>query len=344
MVRSQVDPRASGILFLRHTGGHRQNYLSVLQNATGFETMNGQDKDATFGQLLNADQLLFATAEDDLRTFISVSVRRSIRNKKTVALVMGAGRCFEPGHIKYKIKLNTFRMLRKFSNIRMLSILPFYLDSRFNEVTSDWIYDPQFWDLATVIENGQVPHTNIALEMASLANGRNILLFLGSPSDIKGFSFLENILLAQPSLARNMLIAVAGRINPPFKAAQSRLLQLGVWFIDRLLDEDEVVSLKAASSILWACYEQSYNSSSGIFGRAMQLDKNVVVRSGSYLESIAGHVDYPIDTCVFGDLAQGITVLERASKSTISRPKAQLSRHFYNASVPKLRHELNLVP
>lgn len=330
-------------IYISRTGGHRESYLQTLSEVTGFPAQIIPRSINALMTLTQKDRLLFATAEDDLVIFLAVSLSRAALNKKTVALVMGAGRCFETGHLKYNLKRWAFKALCRFSNIELISILPFYLDERFKEVTSSWMYDPQFWDLAFLINEGKLPETPITTEMRAIAAGRRVLLYLGSLSTIKGFSFLNEILEAKPILAQNMLIVVAGRVPLEFKEAKALLITRGVWFVDKFLSEGEVVSLKAACDTLWACYDPSYNSSSGIFGRALQLDKRVIVRRGSYLDQMASRVGYPIEVCDFGDVNEGVSVLERVSCVTGQSEPAGLANVFFQASVPTLRRKLRLL-
>ncbi|MGD9669404.1 MAG: hypothetical protein AB7U75_10150 [Hyphomicrobiaceae bacterium] len=297
---------------------------------------------ATWKALARKDRLLFATAEDDIATFIAVSLQRAACGMNTAALVMGAGRCFEPGYVKYTLKRNTFRALRKIERLKLISILPFYLDARFSLVTSCWIYDPQFWDLAGMVACGRLPSTKLAEDMTAASAGRPVLLFLGSPSGIKGYPFLADLIEARPGIAKRMLIAIAGRVPPAHKERSARLSSHGVWFADRFLTENEVVSLKAAADTLWACYNPAYNSSSGIFGRSLQLDKNVIVRRASYLERIAQYVNYPVETCLHGDMEEGLALLERLASSKVQRSPSGLARTFYDASVPILCQALSI--
>ena len=54
--------------------------------------------------------------------------------------------------------------------------------------------------------------------------------------------------------------------------------------IDKRLSESEVLLLQNKCNILWACYVPTFDQSSGICGRALQLDKTVIVRKNSVAE------------------------------------------------------------
>ena len=54
-------------------------------------------------------------------------------------------------------------------------------------------------------------------------------------------------------------------------------------FVDRQLRDDEILPIYAMADVVWTCYRPDYDQSSGIFGRAIQLDKPTIVRRESYL-------------------------------------------------------------
>jgi hypothetical protein len=329
-----------GIVHIGSSAGHRSNYVETLCAVTGLEKSMAKASVPLIAKLLMSRKLLLATAEDNVGLFVVISILRRMMGKPTVSLVMGAGRCYASQEIKHVAKKLALQFLNGLNGVRLLSILPFYLDRRFADVTGDWIYDPQFWDLAPAIEAGFLPQSELAEAMLKAAAGRPILLFLGAPSGIKGFPFLSRIVMQDPSITEQLLIAVAGRVPAAFMDAKSTLAACGVWFADRYLTEEEVVSLKASSDTLWACYHPSYNSSSGLFGRALQFNKNVIVRRGSYLEAIAHHFAYPIEACDHDDDDAGLKVLRRIAAPGGLRRDMGLARQMHDLSVERLLRAL----
>jgi hypothetical protein len=297
---------------------------------------------AAFFKLVSADRVLFATLEDQIPFFIVVALTRALRRRETAAIFMGPGRCFERGALKYTIKRAVFRQLNKVRMIKLLSILPFYLDKRFAEVAGDWIYDPEFWDLSAMSNSAACNSNALADEVKAAAAGRPVVLYLGGISDIKGFPFLVKIMLQNPALTKTSLFVAAGRVPASHFGAADDFSAAGGWLVNRFLSDDEVVALKIHAHSLWACYHPSYNSSSGIFGRAMQLGKRAIVRRGSYLDLIAENFNFPAIRCTFGDVADGSRAIHKAIDDSQLVELEGVGKLCKELSLERLRKALSL--
>lgn len=77
---------------------------------------------------------------------------------------------------------------------------------------------------------------------------------------------------------------------------------LGGVVFDRMVSDEELLSLYGASDLVWSCYSPHYNQSSGIFGRAFQLGKPSLVRESSYLADLADILEHPALRLPFGEV------------------------------------------
>lgn len=95
--------------------------------------------------------------------------------------------------------------------------------------------------------------------------------------------------------------------------------------MNRFLSEDEVTSLK-------------YNSSSGLFGRAMQLGKDVFVRKDSYIANMALNLDDPVQAVEFNDTNRMVHLLNILADSNADDDLKQNYKleHNKNLSVAKI--------
>ncbi|TIR14157.1 MAG: glycosyltransferase [Mesorhizobium sp.] len=320
--------------------GHRESYVETLSGVTGLARLIKPRGVSTLRTLLAADKVLFATLEDDNAFFFAVAILRAILGRHTVAIFMSPRRCFIQGFINSTVRRHAFRFLKRLRSVTLLSILPFYLDKRFASVADDWIYDPQFWDLDKRIENSDWPDSALAQDLKRKARGRPILLFLGGPSFLKGFPFLAEILRARPAIMDRLMIVVAGKIPEDQRRSAELASEAGGLVIDRYLTDDEVLSAKRCATCLWACYHPSYDSSSGLFGRAMQLGKQVIVRRGSNVDTIASHLKYPVHRCAFDDIEEGAAVLMKIGQGDALPQSSAITLTCRDQSVARLRAAL----
>lgn len=317
--------------------GHRESYVETLSGVTGLTRLIEPRGVSTLRTLVAADTVLFATLEDDIAFFSAVAMLRAVLGRHTVAIFMNPRVCFIGGFIKSSVRRQAFRFLKRLQSVTLLSIMPFYLDQRFASVADDWIYDPQFWDLYNRIENADWPDSALAQDVKRKAQGRPILLFLGGPSFMKGFSFLAQILQSVPAITDRVMVVVAGKIPEDQRRSAELVSEAGGLVIDRYLTDDEVVSAKLCATCLWACYHPSYDSSSGLFGRAMQLGKQVIVRRGSNVDTIAAHLNYPAHRCAFDDIEEGAAILMKIGQVDAQPQFDDVAKTCRDRSVARLR-------
>lgn len=276
--------------------GHRAAYDRVLAAALdpyGISIRSNAD---------HATTDFFPMLDDDIPAFVSRTIRNIAFGKSTVGLFFRPLECFLKTHAKYRLKRIAFQMLRRLPNTRIITILPFAIDDRFHTVASDWIYDPQFWDLEyqpKEIRGGNVGH--LSQTIRHLAGQRRILVALGSQYRIKGYDFFSRIWSEQPEIRKHYLFVAAGSVAEECRKSAHRFVEAQGLLIDRYISDKEMFELYNIADAVWSCYTPDYNQSSGIFGRAFQFAKPSVVREDTLLLRLAKTLQYPSLSLPFGD-------------------------------------------
>jgi hypothetical protein len=243
------------------------------------------------GAVLDPSPLLVSMLEEYTFLFSFIAILRAALGRRSVALMFRPGPCARPTTWRMWLKSIVLRMLKRKKAVRILTILPFVVDADFALVASGWVYELQLWDLCDTPR--EIPQ-EIAATLAELANGRRIVLALGGQSYEKGFAQLVRIWLEQPSIRQHWLFAVAGPVEVASRELAESFVRAGGFLVDRRLGDGELWGLYGVAELVWACYAPTYDQSSGIFGRAVQAGVPVIVRSGSYLEKLAQHLNHPV--------------------------------------------------
>lgn len=279
---------------------------------------------------------LYSMLDRHVLAFLANAVVRSLRGQSTVGLFFRPGECFLNTSFKYRIKRQLFHAASRLPHVSILTLMPFAVFSRFEEVATGWIYDPQLWDLLHfgVSENNAFPMLHDLL--TDKASGRRILIALGKQEQDKGFDYLVDLWCSSPKVRETFLCVVAGKVN--YNSAQKAQLfvQQGGLLIDRHISNGELIYLYRRADIIWSCYSPAYNQTSGIFGRAIQFGVPVTVRKDSYLEKLGRILLHPTLAVPFGNIdiaAEDIL----AWKPTANDPAERINRinemRSYSASV-----------
>jgi hypothetical protein len=304
--------------------GHRAEYQSLFTTHFDLEPSLGRISGAVRKRLIKADRLLFATIDDDLFGYLWVSVLRAVSGRRTVGIYLRPQSCLARG-AKAFVKRVLLGFLRRLRGVTTLSSIPFDLLEGQEKFVSGWLHDPQLWDL------WEMPDlANPAMEenIKSLATGRPVLAFLGHISTLKGFPVLTAMVAARPDLARQYLIIVAGTLENDCRNEVDQLVRLGVKVWPRRIEDSEMAEIYKNAALIWACYAPSYDQASGIFGRAIQRQRMVVLREGALISRYADVLDHPYlalpdDAAVAADRLAGAKVLAVPKHSVLAEWRAQ---------------------
>lgn len=277
---------AGGLVHVTNVSGHRGEYQDLFGRIFGLSASAGKAGGAA---MIAAKRLFFATLDDDLAGFAKVALLRAIRGRRTLGLYLRPQSCLG-GTARARIKRLAMRALCAMPGVSVLSIIPFDFMPGISAVCTDWGHDPQLWDQIDVATS---PDPATMAQIDGLAAGRPVLAFLGRASRIKGLPKLAAILAAQPDLAKQIAVVVAGSVDADCKADAAQLVALGATIWDRRISDAELAALYQTADLVWANYDASYDQASGIFGRAVQRGRPVVIREGAMLDRYAKLLGQP---------------------------------------------------
>lgn len=282
---------SGGTCYAVATRGHRQHYTELLSRELGLEPVIAAPNLNVLRTLIGSRRTFFVTLDDDIKGFILVALARTLLGRPTIGLFLRPRECFDRSRARGWIKWMLFRSLNALPPIRMLTILPFWLETRFEQVARGWIYDPQFWDLGPGAERSSLPMTSLAESVLAEAAGRKIVVSFGQQTTEKGVLRIIDTWRHSEALRKKYLFVIAG-IVPAANAEHAQgFAEQGGRLVPRFLSEEEMLSLYRVADYMWCCYAPNYDQASGVFGRAMQLGVPALVRQGSFLQVLAGRFD-----------------------------------------------------
>lgn len=298
--------RARVVITAESNAGHRKDYLEFLQRLFAASGISSECRGLRFGDIAERAPILSTMFEEHPFRLLLIAALRACWGRRTATLLFRGVEAAEGQSLRLKAKRFALRLAKRLPRVTILSIVPNYLHSGLAAVTSAWIYDLQFWD-RTCDElplDGAVMRT-----LREEGRGRLLIACLGRQDREKGLGELVNILRAAPSLSERIAIVSAGRIDPALAGVQADLGRFGVIVINRFVSDDELLQVYAAADLIWACYAPIYDQSSGIFGRALQFGKRVLVREGSAIQRIALALRAPAVAIPWGDHRRAADIL-----------------------------------
>lgn len=272
--------------YTRTLNGHRQSYLDFVKKVFGGNRVEG------ISLILRKQPLLFLMIEDNFLLYFIVGCIRALLGRRTAGLLFRPKPALEASNYRLKLKLMMLKFLKKIKSVRTLSIVPTPLEPSISEIVDDWIYDFQLWDITKEqkdifqkIRNGNtnfkdMKEYEIANNIKNHASGRKILIALGVQNKGKGVHILSQYIDIFNQL--DYLVVVAGRFDEVSAAPKKYLQNSGALVFDRFMTDEEILALYSVADVVWCYYDASYDQSSGILGRAIQLSVTPIVRKGSF--------------------------------------------------------------
>lgn len=272
-------------IYSKNLNGHRLSYVNLIK-----KELNGECVNVTRG-LISKKPLFFLMVEDDFIWYFIFSVIRRLLGLKTVGLVFGAKVYTSSLGYKNKIKYCMLKFLNKFNFSENISIIPNYIDNRFNEICSSWIYDPQFWDYSDDLCRDNYKQLVVGDDIKALSFSDLTISSIGEQSVKKGvINFFE--LSNRFNYCNKVKFIFAGKLDKQCSEYYTNN-QVNAKGVNRFITDDEITHLYNKSNLIWCCYHESYDQASGIFGRAIQFGKPVIVRKNSCLNIICEHEGIP---------------------------------------------------
>jgi hypothetical protein len=294
-------------VYERSMQGHRGDYLTVLQNIFSVKLIDGISSRNLITMLL-CKRLLFPTCDDNFGIYSIVSVLRSAIGKKTVGIVMRSDTIVEKKALGDLVKYFLLKILRQFVMVKSLSILPFEKSKPVSAICHGWIYDIQLWDLPFISRNQEPQQIGKDVyEANKKTKEKTVIVSLGEQFFYKGITFLLSLAQHCKLNDSTLVWVIAGDCTALGTEIVDALVGAGCIVINRRISNQELFYLYDAADFVWACYEPSYDQSSGIFSRAIQLGKRVIVRANSRIHrmclshfTLVECVPLPYDDAVTG--------------------------------------------
>ena len=276
--------------------------------------------------LLRARSVLFGTIEDHYIGFIVVALLRAFLGSRTVGLFLRPQTCFKRDDtLRLTWKGWFFSVLRRIRGVSVGTIIPFAYAPHYAQIACFGVMDPHMWDKGDT--SSCALDYNLANTLAHIAQGRQILAFLGAVTPIKGIDYLLD-LLSQPEWPEDKLfVVVAGKVVTGLAARVQQMPSHRCLIIDRFVSDLELDTLYGCADLIWACYRPDYDQASGIFGRACQFGKMAVVRTGSQIDQITKQLSLSVIRLNFGEIGSAIKCLESGPNGgTIADNRSMLAR------------------
>lgn len=267
--------------------GHRRSYVETLSQMLDYSGFIEPLSIKSGVRLVRADNLVIATFDDSPLIYGIVVALRAVRGRRTAALFLRPQTCMRRDHPKFRMKKLLYRLLCCIPGLTLITITPHDWHPSLAQVSHVGTYDPQYWDLHDG-ETLRLPRQSLlSAELAAAAAGRAIIVLPGFVSREKGFEYLTRIVATEIIAQAPIVVVVAGAVASDMASTADAFQQAGGILVDRELCDNELESLYTISSVVWACYVPDYDQASGIFGRAFQTGKPVLVREGSLISNAA---------------------------------------------------------
>ena len=275
--------------YSRFDSGHRKEYIKYCEEELSGERLY------MFSSFFKRKKIIFLMIEECFLAYFFISIIRSLFRMETYGLLFRGLEVIEKHSLRHRIKYFLLCILKCNPYIKTISIIPFFIAEKLDEIADDWIFDIQFYDLdffrRTAIDNVKEDIAIKVLPKLKL-NGRKIICALGRQDINKGSKEFVRIYNEYESLRDKFIFVMAGACSGISQSDCEKFESNGGILINRNISNGELLRLYEISDLIWACYSPKYNQSSGIFGRALQLNKMVIVRVGSVTEKICLSIDF----------------------------------------------------
>ena len=245
----------------------------------------------------------FDTRTSETLRAMYVAMYRSLTSRRTVGLFFRPGSCFTKGSLKSIARRILFKKISHLKDVSILSLVPFSVHPELEQVATNWIYDPQLWDLQYLKMYPSEEPCNLEREIDRQARGRRVIVALGAQNSLKGFEIMTDLWIRSKVIRNSFLMVAGGQVANQSQSAAVGFEASGGLLINRHLEDSEMLAMYRRADMVWCCYDRSYDQSSGIHGRAVQLGIPVIVREGSYIQLLGRTLPHPTLSIDERDLA-----------------------------------------
>ncbi len=285
--------------------GHRAEYARVFSQVLREHGMREISKGLGIGTAVIAVPVVSLMIEEHSWKFFVVALLRAILKRRTVGLLFRPIQVISRASFRLRLKWLALRVLRQFSSVAVITIMPLDVDARLSSIARSGIVDFQLWDQEAL----PLPAVDFHRELVLRAGGRSIVAFLGGITNDKGFEFFVDVCCGMVREGQEAVFVAAGEVHQACVMDARRFVEAGGLLYDRYLMPEELMATYEAAGAVWACYSPSYDQASGILGRAVQLGVPAVVRAGSAMDKLSRVAPFDVIAIRWGDVAHAVMEL-----------------------------------
>ena len=264
-------------------------YIKVISNIYKAEILLGKIDVSNFCKMLKTKNVLFfITIEDSIALYMVCGFFRALIGKRTVGLSLEIPKEIPP--LRSRIKYWIGKRILASNNIQTISIVPFEFQYGNTGLSKSWIYDLAYWDLRRNIPDDSIINDDV---YSLLNESKKLFLYLGTLDRRKGFDDFVRLCAEMRNQNMNFKFIAAGDLGD-YAEEMDEFKKLDGYVVGRVLTENEVLLLQKKSTLFWAYYPLYFNQSSGIVGRALQLNKHVIIRNGSLVHRMNSADDWRV--------------------------------------------------
>lgn len=230
--------------------------------------------------LFDPRPVLILMVEESTHGYAAAAAFRALSRRRTAGLLF---RATDPASLRGRVKRTLLSPLKALASVTTASIIPFDVEPGLAANCKTWIYDPQLWDIG----EGLPVATPLSRDAEAAGRGRRRLVALGLQNRAKGFGLLCETYLSSTALRDQWCFVAVGAVSPDLKAQAAAFVAAGGVLVDRFVSDEELASMYGVADLIWGVYEPAYDQASGVFGRAYQTDRPVLVREGSAVARMA---------------------------------------------------------
>ncbi|MFC1583466.1 hypothetical protein ACFL4U_02165 [Candidatus Neomarinimicrobiota bacterium] len=251
--------------------GHYGDWERALQVLTGCRVLK------TFWSelfmLFTRRKIIYLDADQKHLIFVPLMLLRELWGGQNYLISIRTEYLLFPT-LKGAVKRKIYAFLKRYSAASIISIHKGVQTDRYKQYITDYIYDLQYWDLPYMDTEQQLPP-----ELQDWQPEKPVVLFIGALNDKKSRMELLEFLDRNDTL--QFYLVIAGRIM----LQDQELLEQhpDCILINRYVENPEMFYLYSQADVIYSFYTPDTNRPSGIFGRAIQFCKPVIVRKGGFL-------------------------------------------------------------
>jgi hypothetical protein len=266
---------------------------------------------------------------------------RTLLLRRTVAIWHRPTGSTRGRSLKQYAKYHGARLIKFVPLVALISVQNPQLQPEIAELCTDWIYQIADWYRPLVVSDDDQDKCRLLMEVVHQhANGRAIIMFLGTIAPEKGFEFFTDLLVEDLCNRAEFAFVAAGKVSLKSTDAVHRFMKGGGLLLDRYLSDGEFLVGIEVADWVWNCYRPDNDQNSGIFGLAYLAGARVIVRSDSYVARAALDLQFPTVQIQYAD-AKGALAAIRASRTLlVEKPRQEMIRAMKERAGERLLYYL----